>query len=201
MSQKGGVYDLIESALKKVLLVVEKGVQDLKIPLGNMKNLNVFIRTYRLLEKREAELEDLKKIYKERLVDLMLRHPGLKGVQTLPDNHRTLVYQSDGSYEYNLPLLKESLGEAYSGLVNEDLRLTIMLTPDYKQFLLLKILKSFFRTKEAYNKLVKEEVIPRVDEKKLELLIKEGKVRLKDGTRVETKKPAWHVKTTLIKQK
>lgn len=191
--------DLIESAIRGLMLVVEKGMKELKIHFPTLEKFYSLIRGYRKLEKREVRLKEEKQIIKEKLVGIITNTPGLKGLQT-SDNVRTVIFRTEPEVDYNLGLLKESLGPAYEGVVSEDLMLTIMLTHDFPADELIKFLRKFFKNPETYKKMVEEEIVPRVDEEKLKTLVDSGRVTLKEGTKIEKKKATWNIKTTTIKE-
>lgn len=124
----------------------------------------------------------------------------LLGFQTEKDNLRTSLYESvTTTTTYNRDLLKKSLGESYPGIVHEDLQLTMVLTPENPKEEVIKHLKDVLG-EETYKKLVTEEIILRVDEKKLDEMVKARQVTLEHGAQVIDKKPSWSVKTTLVKK-
>lgn len=190
----------VASSKKEVLMVVKEGFEKIKISITKLKEFFVLVNQYRLTEKEETEIKLRKETLKRRMAKIVSHLPGLRGLQTIRDRLRTLVFQTGPVLGYNLPLLKESLGAAYEGIVKEDLQLTIILTSDYNRENLIQYLHDFFGKEATYKKLVKEEIIPRIDEKKLNQLIEERKVQLKKGTLFEKKKPAWTIKTVLIKE-
>jgi hypothetical protein len=198
MTEKKDV-ELIASGIKGVWLVVEKGIEKLKISLPILKKFYTLIKEYRSVERKEEEIIEKKETLKEKLVSIVLANPGLKGLQTEADNLRTSIYKSKAVIGYNREPLKKCLGPAYEGVVKEDLQFTIILTSDYNQDELVQYLHQFFKDENTYQKMVKEEILLRVDEEKLNELIIKGKVKLSEEATTEKKKSAWYVKTTLIK--
>lgn len=199
MAAKKEKFKTIASAIKGMLLVVKKGIEELKIRFPALQNFYSLVKEHRKIEEKEKELEVKKESIKERLIKIILDFPGLKGLQTELDNLRTLIYQTEAAVEYNREPLKEALGEVYEGVVKEDLKMTIILTHKYNKKKFIKYLRQFFKDEETYNKFVKEEIILRVDKKMLDDLVKQKKVKLPKKAITIKKEPSWQIKTLTVK--
>ena len=199
MAAKKEKIRTIASAIKGMLLVVEKGIEELKIRFPALQNFYSLVKEHRKIETKEEELAEKKESIKKKLIKIILDFPKLKGLQTELDNLRTLIYQTEASVEYNREPLKEALGEIYEGVVKEDLQVTIILTPKHNRKKLIKYLRQFFKDEETFNKSVKEEMMLRVDKKKLSELIKQEKVSLPKEAITVKKEPSWQVKTITVK--
>lgn len=191
--------ETIASAIKGMLLVIEKGVEELKIRFPTLQNFYTLVKEHRKIEAKEEELAEKNESIKEKLIKIILDFPGLKGLQTELDNLRTLIYQTEPTVEYNREPLKEALGEIYEGVVKEDLQVTIILTPKHNREELIKYLRQFFKDEETFTKSVREEMILRVDKRKLSELIEQEKVELPKEAITIKKKPSWQVKTITVK--
>jgi len=189
----------IASEIKGVLLIVDKSLEKLKIRFPTLQNFYALVKEHRKIEAKEEELAEKKESIKEKLIEIILGFPGLKGLQTELDNLRTLIYRTEASIEYNREPLKEALGEIYEGVVKEDLKLTIILTPKYNKEEVVKYLHQFFKDDEAYNKFVKEEIVLRVDKKMLDDLVKQEKVKLPKEAITIKKEPSWQIRTITVK--
>ena len=192
----------IKSVIPGVDLLVKEEFEQIKIPLQTIKNFFSLVKMYRKVEEKENFLKEEKATLKELLVKIVSRFPGLEflGLQTKIDNLRTAVFKSvTKTITYNRELLKRSLGEAYPGVVAEDLQLTILLTPDTPKDEVIKTLKNLFG-EEAYKKVASEEIILRVDDDKLMQMVAQKQVALEGGARVVDEKISWHIKTTAVKE-
>lgn len=191
----------IVSAIPGVMLVVKKGFEQIKVLSSKIQKLYILIQKYRKIEQKEQCLKAKKGVLKETIVELVSANPGLAGLETQKDNIRTSVYESHSQETiYNRELMKKSLGPAYEGTVLEDLKLTITLTPEYPKEELTQFLKKFFASDSAYKKLVKEKVILRVDEPKLNQLTEEKQIQLLEGARIIQKSSSWNIKTMAVKE-
>lgn len=200
MAQKEKL-ERITSGIPGVMLMVKKGAERIKIPLDAIRKFYCFIKKHRLIEHKEQLLREKKETIKKILVKFVSSHPGLTGLETETNNLRTSIFESRSQeIIYDRGLLKKSLGPAYEGTVLEDLRLTITLTSDYPKEELIQFLKKFFDKEEIYKKLVKEEVILRVDEIKLKEMIEEKQIRLLEGSRNVRESSVWNVKTRMVKE-
>lgn len=200
MAQKEKL-ERITSGIPGVMLMVKKGAERIKIPLDAIRKFYSFIKKHRLIEHKEQCLREKKETIKKILVKFVSAHPGLAGLETETNNLRTSIFESRSQeIIYDRGLLKKSLGQAYEGTVLEDLRLTITLTSDYPKEELIQFLKKFFDKEEIYKKLVKEEVILRVDEVKLKEMVEEKQVRLLEGSRNVRESSVWNVKTRMVKE-
>jgi hypothetical protein len=190
----------IDSPIPGVMLIVKKGFEQIKILSSKVQKFYMLIKKYRRLEQKELCLKNKKGVLKEKIVEIVAANPGLAGLET-KDNIRTSVYESHSTEViYDRELMKKSLGSAYEGTVLEDLKLTITLTPEYKKEEIIQFLKNFFASGSAYKKLVQEKVILRVDEPKLEQLIKQKQVQLLEGAKTVKESSTWNVKTTPVKE-
>jgi len=190
----------IVSTIPGAMLVVKKGFEQIKVLSSKIQKLYILIQKYRKIEQKEQVLKAKKGVLKETIIKLVSSNPGLAGLET-KDNIRTSVYESHSQEMiYNRELMKKSLGPAYEGTVLEDLRLTITLTPEYQKEELTRFLKDFFASDSAYKKLVKEKIILRVDEPKLNQLIKQKQIQLLDGAKTVKESSCWNIKTTTVKE-
>ncbi len=192
---------MIASAIKGVLLVITE-IDELKMRFSTQKKFHNLVMKHRKVGQRMDELKEELQIIKDKLVQIIIANPGLKGLQTVSNNLRTFISEKTKSaVAYNREPLKESLGEIYDGIVKEDLQFTIILTPEFNKDALTAYLKSFFQNEETYDKAVGTEIILRVDENKLAQLEMEGKVQLKEGAVIRDEETTWQVKTTSVKSK
>lgn len=192
----------IESGIPGVSLVVKKETEQIKIPFQTIKRLFVLVRKYRKADDEAKYYSDEKTALKDKLVKIVSKFPQLDllSLQTEKDNLRTTVYESVATtITYDRELLKKSLGESYPGVVHEDLQLTMVLTPENPKEEVIKSLKDVLG-EEAYKKLVKEEILLRVDEKKLDEMVNAQQVNLQEGAQTIDKKQSWSVKTTTVKE-
>jgi len=190
----------IVSTIPGIMLMVKTGFEQIKVLSSKIQKLYILIRKYRKIEQKEQCLKTKKGVLKETIVKLVSSNPGLAGLET-KDNIRTSVYESHSQEMiYNRELMKKSLGPAYEGTVLEDLKLTITLTPDYSKEEITQFLKKFFASDSAYKKLVKEKIILRVDEPKLNQLIKQKQIQLLDGAKTVEESSCWNIKTTVVKE-
>ena len=200
MAQKEKLVKIV-SAIPGVMLMVKKGFEQIKILSSKTQKLYILIQKYRKIEQKEQTLKTKKGVLKETIVELVSANPGLAGLETQKDNIRTSVYESHSIETiYNRELMKKSLGPAYEGTVLEDLKLTVTLTPEYPKEELTQFLKKFFASDSAYKKLVKEKVILRVDEPKLNQLIKQKQIQLLEGAKTVEESSCWNIKTTVVKE-
>lgn len=200
MAQKEKLERIV-SGIPRVMLIVKKGVERIKISLAAVQKFYSLIKKHRLIEHKEQLLQEKKETIKKILVNFVSSHPGLAGLETEANNLRTSIYESRSQeIIYDRCLLKKSLGPAYEGAVLEDLRLTVTLTSDYPKEELIQFLKKFFADEQVYKKLVKEEVILRVDEVKLKGMIEEKQIRLLEGSRNIQESSVWNVKTRMVKE-
>ncbi len=200
MAQKEKL-ERITSGIPGVILMVKKGAERIKTPLDVIRKFYSFIKKHRLIEHKEQYLREKKETIKKILVKFVSSHSGLVGLETEANHLRTSIYESRSIETiYNQALLKKSLGPAYEGIAFEDLRLTITLTSDYPKEELIQFLKKFFDKEEIYKKLVKEELILRVDEIKLKEMIEEKQIQLLKGARNIRESSVWNVKTKMVKE-
>jgi hypothetical protein len=200
MAQKEKL-ERITSGIPGVILMVKKRAERIKIPLDAIRKFYSFIKKHRLIEHKEQYLREKKETIKKILVKFVSSHSGLVGLETEANHLRTSIYESRSIETiYNQALLKKSLGPAYEGIAFEDLRLTITLTSDYPKEELIQFLKKFFDKEEIYKKLVKEELILRVDEIKLKEMIEEKQIQLLKGARNIRESSVWNVKTKMVKE-
>lgn len=191
----------IVSTIPGIMLMVKTGSEQIKVLSSKIQKLYILIQKYRKIEQKEQYLKAKKGVLKETIVKLVATNPGLAGLETQKDNIRTSVYESHSRETvYNRELMKKSLGPAYEGAVLEDLKLTITLTPEYQKEELTRFLKNFFASDSAYKKLVKEKIILRVDEPKLNQLIKQKQIQLLDGAKTIEESSCWNIKTTVVKE-
>lgn len=190
----------IDSAIPGVMLIVKNGSEQIKVLCSKVQKFYILIKKYRKLEQKEQCLQTKKGMLKEKIVEIAAANPGLAGLET-KDSIRTSVYESHKTETvYDRELMKKSLGPAYEGTILEDLKLTITLTPEYKKEEITRFLKNFFVSDSAYKKLVKEKVILRVDESKLNQLVKQKQIKLLEGAKTVEESSCWNVKTTAIKE-
>jgi hypothetical protein len=184
-----------------IRLIVKKEIKGFRISLAALRKFYSLIKGYRRLEEKARIVQEEEETLKSKLVRLVVSHPGIAGLETTINNLRTSIYESHfREIVYDRELLKKSLGPAYEGVVLEDLRLTVTLTPDYPKEELIHFLKKFFIQEQIYKKLVKEEMILRVDETQLNKMIEEKQIQLLEGARNIQESVNWKIKTRLVKK-
>jgi len=186
----------VSTEIKGVSLIFKKDVMvPLKIRKRTAANFYGLAVKYKRLEKNEEENKKRKKELKNPILKIAEMLSGLRGLESVKDNLRLIVYPTE-HIQYNREPLQESLGIVYDSVVKEDLILTITLTADIdKDFILQKLRKTL---KKNYETLVVEETILRVDEEKLNQMVEKGQVKLLDDAKIVD--TTWNIKTSSLEK-
>jgi len=129
----------------------------------------------------------------EEIKTLAETHEGLRGVQSEEDNFVLSIFPSD-SVTYNEALLEKSMGIAYSSVVHKDLVVSISVPLGFQtekgpiedkllRQVLTQALIDLGLKESDLSKIMTVDVDQRVDKQTLEKMIKEGKVKLRKGTK------------------
>lgn len=187
-------FATILTYLPGVSLRVEPGVEidpdTLKKPIRTLYSL---AKSYASRYLREKKLQSQQKKSGEEIKTLAQTHNGLRGVQSEEDNFVLSVFPRE-SISYDPKFLEESTGIAFSTIAHKDLVVAISIPVGFQtnrgpigeeilKQVLSEALTGLGLPEDDLAKVMVTGVRIRVDEKRLEEMVKNGQVTLLEGTK------------------
>lgn len=197
-------FDHIPSSIEGVELIAEPGT---KPEFTKHQTRKLQADSDRIVRKRKYDSEE--KAARSRLIYAANDVPGFRGISSERGNYELPIVPSE-HYIYDPDLLRSSTGEYHRTLVREKGELGVNLefgSDEDSKDKLLKFARAVERIMveemgmdaEEVGDLISLAIVQRLDEERLNELIKEGKIKLKSKTRRKT--TTWSTRHKPIEKK
>jgi len=153
-------------------------------------------------------LSDQQKPQREEIIKVVKENEGLRGLISEEDNFVLTVGPRE-KITWDRELLKKSLGIAYPAVAREDLVVNLSIPVGFvtpKVTISEKLLREALSkalidlgiSQQNLKKIMQQEIVPSLDEKKLAEMINQGRVKLLPGAR--TAEITWSVRVDRLKE-
>jgi hypothetical protein len=176
------------------------------------KTVTTFYQVAKEFAKTHWQIRDLtgqQDLLREKIIDLVKGNEGLRGIISEEDNF-VLTISPREKVSWDQKLLKKSLGIVYSAITREELVVNISIpvgfvTPKVtisekllSDVLSKALIENLGISQQDLKKIMRQEVVLSLDEKKLTEMINQGQVKLLPGT--QTIEIIWSVRVDRLRE-